>query len=165
MLLRVSLTSQNVRMKFCGRYLQRLIRALLLSMGHLIICFTRRVLIKSNDYGCFKPLLLLYILFEEKCLHAIPSRRVYWADAKLDHIEFCNYDGSHRHTVLSSVPSFRHPYALTLFEDWLYWTDWSRDTVMRADKFSGGKMTKLYTNSAKPMDIHAVHPVRQPPGQ
>lgn len=31
----------------------------------------------------------------------IPNKRIYFADSKLDYIDFCNYDGSGRHQVLA----------------------------------------------------------------
>lgn len=31
----------------------------------------------------------------------IPNKRIYFADSKLDYIDFCNYDGSDRHQVLA----------------------------------------------------------------
>ena len=31
-----------------------------------------------------------------------PNKRLYFADARLDYIEFCDYDGNHRHQVIAS---------------------------------------------------------------
>ena len=31
-----------------------------------------------------------------------PSKRLYFADARLDYIEFCDYDGNNRHQVIAS---------------------------------------------------------------
>jgi hypothetical protein len=42
---------------------------------------------------------------------------------KLFLCRFSDLDGSNRHIVLQGkVP---HPFAMTIFEDWVYWTDWN----------------------------------------
>lgn len=91
-------------------------------------------------------------------------RRVYWIDAHLDHLEFCNYDGNNRHLVLSGSGNIKHPFALTLFEDWVYWTDWHGKKVYKTHKTQGGELKSLFRGIMKPMDIHVVHPLRQPKG-
>ena len=53
----------------------------------------------------------------------LPNKRVYFADSKLDYIDFCNYDGTGRRQVLASSHYLLHAHSLTLFEDTLYWTD------------------------------------------
>lgn len=39
--------------------------------------------------------------------------------------------------VLHSVDYLKHPFSVTTFEDWVYWTDWDREAVFRANKFTG----------------------------
>jgi hypothetical protein len=39
--------------------------------------------------------------------------------------------------VLHSTEYLRHPFSITTFEDWVYWTDWDREAVFRANKFTG----------------------------
>lgn len=58
-------------------------------------------------------------------------------DAKLNTISSCNYDGSARRVVLYSTDVLRHPFSITTFEDWVYWTDWDKAAVYRANKFNG----------------------------
>lgn len=64
------------------------------------------------------------------------SERLYWADAHLDYIASADFDGKHKHVVLSGekVP---HVFAITLFEDNLFWTDWNLKSINRANKFTG----------------------------
>lgn len=52
-------------------------------------------------------------------------------------ISSCNYDGSGRNVVLHSTDTLRHPFSITTFEDWVYWTDWDKEAVFRANKFNG----------------------------
>lgn len=64
-------------------------------------------------------------------------KKIYWADAKLNAISSCNYDGSNRRVVLFSLDVLKHPFSITTFEDWVYWTDWEKQAVFKANKFSG----------------------------
>lgn len=64
-------------------------------------------------------------------------KRVYWVDAKLNTISSCNFDGSQRSQILYSPEYLRHPFSITTFEDFMYWTDWDKQTVFKANKFNG----------------------------
>ncbi|XP_016088355.1 low-density lipoprotein receptor-related protein 1 [Sinocyclocheilus grahami] len=86
--------------------------------------------------------------------------RIYWADAKEDYIEFASLDGSNRHTVLTQdIP---HIFAMTLFEEYIYWTDWETKSINRAHKTLGTNKTMLISTLHRPMDVHIYHPCRQP---
>ncbi|XP_028437900.1 low-density lipoprotein receptor-related protein 1 isoform X2 [Perca flavescens] len=86
--------------------------------------------------------------------------RIYWADAREDYIEFASLDGTNRHTVLSQdIP---HIFAMTLFEEHIYWTDWETKSINRAHKSLGTNKTTLISTLHRPMDIHIYHPYRQP---
>lgn len=89
-----------------------------------------------------------------------PSRKLYWADAKQHAIESSNFDGSDRVKILST--HLPHPFALTIFEDTMYWTDWNTKTVSAANKISGKGFRSVHENFHFPMDVHAFHPSRQP---
>ncbi|XP_012154054.1 low-density lipoprotein receptor isoform X5 [Megachile rotundata] len=94
------------------------------------------------------------------------GRKVYWVDAKLNIIGSCNYDGSGRRTVLYSPVVLRHPFSITTFEDYVYWTDWDKETIFKANKFTGKSVepvTSLRTLQ-HPMVVHVYHPYRQPDG-
>ena len=62
-------------------------------------------------------------------------------------------------SLLSGLP---HPFALTLFEDDLYWTDWQTLSINRADKFGRSGVEVVRSGLESPMDIHAMHRQRQP---
>ncbi|KAM9759324.1 low-density lipoprotein receptor-related protein 1-like isoform 2-T2 [Menidia menidia] len=86
--------------------------------------------------------------------------RIYWADAREDYIAFASLDGSNRHTVLTQdIP---HIFAMTLFEEYIYWTDWETKSINRAHKTLGKNKTMLISTLHRPMDIHIFHPYRQP---
>uniref|UniRef100_A0A6Q2Z0Y6 EGF-like domain-containing protein n=1 Tax=Esox lucius TaxID=8010 RepID=A0A6Q2Z0Y6_ESOLU len=88
--------------------------------------------------------------------------RIYWADAREDYIEFASLDGTNRHTVLTQdIP---HIFAMTLFEEYIYWTDWETKSINRCHKTLGTNKTMLISTLHRPMDIHIYHPYRQPEG-
>ncbi|GAB6033184.1 Low-density lipoprotein receptor- protein 4 [Chamberlinius hualienensis] len=89
-----------------------------------------------------------------------PSKKLYWTDAKHHVIESADLDGSNRKTLIQF--GLRHPFAVSVFEDYLYWTDWHTKSIHRADRFLGLKKPPVHSRLHFPMDIHVVHPQRQP---
>ena len=71
------------------------------------------------------------------------QKLLYWVDAKLNVIQSIKYDGSNRRTVLYSPKIVKHPFSITLFEDWMYWTDWENKAIYKANKFNGGNATAI----------------------
>ncbi|XP_066250185.1 low-density lipoprotein receptor-related protein 2 [Euwallacea similis] len=90
------------------------------------------------------------------------NNRVYFADSKLDFIDFCNYDGSGRQNVLAGSHYLLHPHSLTIFEDTLYWTDRQLNRVLSAHKFKGNNQTVVSHLISQPLSIHVHHPSLQP---
>lgn len=90
------------------------------------------------------------------------TARIYWADAHLDYIAFADLEGRHRHIVLSGA-KVPHVFALSLFDDMLYWTDWNLKAIMRANKFTGADLQTLRNTTHRPYDIHISHTLRQVP--
>lgn len=65
-------------------------------------------------------------------------------------------------TVLTQdVP---HIFAMTLFEEYIYWTDWETKSINRCHKTQGTNKTMLISTLHRPMDVHIYHPYRQPEG-
>ncbi|XP_067141896.1 low-density lipoprotein receptor-related protein 2 isoform X5 [Centruroides vittatus] len=90
------------------------------------------------------------------------SDKIFWADAHLDHIEYSDFDGKNRHIILSGT-SVPHVFAMTLFDDWIYWTDWNLKGIFRAHKYKGDNLEVLRNTSHRPYDIHIYHRLRQLP--
>ena len=61
----------------------------------------------------------------------IPTKRFYFADSKLDFIDFCNYDGTGRQQVIANNHYLLHPHSLSVFEDQIYWTDRQLNRVLK----------------------------------
>uniref|UniRef100_A0A8C5AXU6 EGF-like domain-containing protein n=1 Tax=Gadus morhua TaxID=8049 RepID=A0A8C5AXU6_GADMO len=90
------------------------------------------------------------------------GHRMYWVDAKHHVIERADLDGRNRKAVISQ--GLPHPFAITVFEDSLYWTDWHTKSINSANKFTGKNQEIIRNKLHFPMDIHTLHPQRQPAG-
>lgn len=53
--------------------------------------------------------------------------------------------------------TIQHGFGLTLYGDWLFWTDWVLRAVVRVNKYSGDDVTYMTKNIPRqPMGIIAV---------
>ncbi|EEC19315.1 lipophorin receptor, putative [Ixodes scapularis] len=82
------------------------------------------------------------------------SDRIFWADAKHHQLESADLDGSNRKKLIES--GLPHPFAVTIFEDTLYWTDWQTKSIHTASKFGHQQPSVLYPKLSYPMDIKVV---------
>ncbi|XP_028584444.2 low-density lipoprotein receptor-related protein 6 isoform X3 [Podarcis muralis] len=109
------------------------------------------------------------------------GEKLYWTDSETNRIEVSNLDGSLRKVLfwqeldqpraIALDPargqavikgSLPHPFALTLFEDTLYWTDWTTRSVLACNKYTGENLREIHSNIFSPMDIHVFNQQRQP---
>lgn len=67
--------------------------------------------------------------------------------------------------IISLSLGLPHPFAITVFEDSLYWTDWHTKSINSANKFTGKNQEIIRNKLHFPMDIHTLHPQRQPTGR
>ncbi|KAL1506053.1 hypothetical protein ABEB36_005485 [Hypothenemus hampei] len=88
------------------------------------------------------------------------ANQIYWADAKHNVIESSGLDGSKRKKIVTK--GLPHPFALTIFEDAIFWTDWHTKSITTANKITGAGLKILHSQLYFPMDIHTYHPQRQP---
>ncbi|MGH0132653.1 UNVERIFIED_CONTAM: hypothetical protein FKN15_051430, partial [Acipenser sinensis] len=86
------------------------------------------------------------------------NRRLYWADE--NHILFSDMDGSNRQKVPNQ--DIQGVIGLTVFEDYLYWTDGKSKSINRAHKTSGAERMSLLNSWLAITDIQVYHPFRQP---
>ncbi|XP_033637179.1 very low-density lipoprotein receptor-like [Asterias rubens] len=87
---------------------------------------------------------------------------LFWIDAKLHTLSTCDFNGAGRRTIINSPSLLPHPFAISVFEDSVYWTDWERQCITKANKFTGLEREALLTNLNSPMDIQVFHPQKQP---
>ncbi|XP_071486072.1 low-density lipoprotein receptor-related protein 2-like [Diadema antillarum] len=90
------------------------------------------------------------------------AERLYWCDAHIDYIAFSDLDGEGI-TILPHPEEemFSHPFAISIFEDYVYWTDWTSMRVKRADKLTSAGLSRYVQNIQLPMDVQIYHPLRQ----
>lgn len=86
------------------------------------------------------------------------TKKLYWADALKDRIEVSDLHGRHR---VQLVPEATHPFGLTQFGEHIYWTDWYKKSVERADKTTGRDRTAIRTDLDSVMEIRAVAASKQ----
>ena len=64
------------------------------------------------------------------------NRTLYWCDARLDRIESLDLRYMTR-KIVASAPDIGHPFGITHFEHFLFWTDWSKQMIKRVDLRTG----------------------------
>jgi hypothetical protein len=118
---------------------------------------SRQVLVNTN-VGWVNGLTIDYTIY-----------RVFWVDAKVKRIESMKLDGSDRRLIASILT--QHPFAVTVFGNYLYYTDWKGRVgrggkLRRINKFSGRDRSVVRTNIWRnAMDVKIVHPSRQQSGK
>ena len=83
--------------------------------------------------------------------------KVWWADAHLDYVAYSDFDGNNKHVVLRAKQA-PHVFALTIMDDYLYWSDWNLKAIVRANKFTGKDMQILRNTTHRPYDIRKYGP-------
>uniref|UniRef100_A0A8C1U6L4 Very low-density lipoprotein receptor n=1 Tax=Cyprinus carpio TaxID=7962 RepID=A0A8C1U6L4_CYPCA len=87
--------------------------------------------------------------------------RLYWVDSKLHMLCSVDLNGDNRRKVLQSPDYLAHPFALTVFEDRVFWTDGENEAIYGANKFTGSNVTLLASNLNEPQDIIVYHELIQ----
>jgi integrin beta 2 len=90
------------------------------------------------------------------------KKRIFFLDAKSKEIHTIDYDGNDDRRILKNDEYLSHPFAITIYENYIYWTDWRISGVLRADKFTGTNITMISHAISQAFDIKIMHPSRQP---
>ncbi|KAG1656291.1 Low-density lipoprotein receptor-related protein 4 [Nymphon striatum] len=85
-------------------------------------------------------------------------KKLYWADAKLDKIEYSDFNGKNRRIVLTSLP---HPFGLTMDDSHIYWTDWKTKSIEKADKLKGQNRVIILSDIEGLRQLRMVSAFRQ----
>ncbi|XP_076875743.1 very low-density lipoprotein receptor isoform X2 [Brachyhypopomus gauderio] len=87
--------------------------------------------------------------------------RLYWVDSKLHTLCSVDLNGDNRRKVLQSQNYLAHPFALTVFEDRVFWTEGESEAIYGANKFTGLDVIMLANNLNEPQDIIVYHELIQ----
>ena len=97
---------------------------------------------------------------------AFDTKELFFGDAREDYIAYSNLDGTNIRRVVSQSQNpginLHHIFALTVFEDYIYWTDWETKSIERCNKYTGEDHETILTAIHRPMDLAIYHPLRQP---
>ncbi|XP_015434155.1 PREDICTED: vitellogenin receptor [Dufourea novaeangliae] len=88
------------------------------------------------------------------------NNRLYWIDSKLKIIESIRLDGSDRRTILKGIGM--KPFSLAMFENKLFWSDWTSKTIQSCDKYTGEDRNILVHEKSTIYGIHIYHSVLKP---
>lgn len=97
---------------------------------------------------------------------AYDTDELFWGDAREDYIAVSDLDGKNIRIIASRtrMPTLQlhHVFAIAVWEDFVYWTDWETKSVERCHKYRGDQCSSLLSTVHRPMDLRVVHPLRQP---
>lgn len=87
------------------------------------------------------------------------DRKLYWTDAVREKIERSDLNGQNREVLISATI---YPFSITVFRDYIYWTDLQLRGVYRAEKHTGANMIEMVKRlEDSPRDIQVYSVTRQ----
>lgn len=109
-------------------------RSLQLDLGNRKMFWTdwKAGVVESSDMdGTGRSVLASNLMWPNALAIDPPHRRIYWMEASTNTLESVKYDGTDRRLLTSGT--VQHVYAMDLWANFLYFTDWSTSTVYKCD--------------------------------
>ncbi|RNA22802.1 low-density lipo receptor-related 2, partial [Brachionus plicatilis] len=92
------------------------------------------------------------------------TKRIFWTDTHLRHIEFSDYNGNNRFIAIHTNQT-AYPFALTYYQGMIYWTDLSEHSIYSANALNGKNKTTIRQSTAHMVfDMNVYHYSLQPNG-
>lgn len=88
---------------------------------------------------------------------------LYWADAALHRIEKMDLGGATRTFFMTTVLS--HPFSMTVFKQFVYWSEWHYQGIFRVNKYTGLQDSKVRKRIFRPTGLAFLDKYRQLPGK
>lgn len=96
--------------------------------------------------------LLKYIL--NFVYYTVKLLQLLFCSAIRQKIERSSLTGSNREVIVSTAI---YPFAMTMFGQFIYWSDWNTRSIYRANKHDGSDQRVMIQNlPSRPMDIHVL---------
>lgn len=70
-----------------------------------------------------------------------------------------------RKMVLNGGTQAPHPFGMTVFENHVFFTDWTKMGVIRANRFNGSNPSLIYRTAKRPGHVVVSHSLLQPVGK
>jgi len=86
---------------------------------------------------------------------------LYWTDDHVNQLMSCDL-GGHNMKVLPVSILVTQPYAVTVFQSNLYWTDHSNSYINIVNQFTGANQGSIFASLNQPTGICVIHYSRQP---
>ena len=81
------------------------------------------------------------------------AERIYWVDAREDYIGSSDLHGKMFKKIIEKDEFVAHPFSVAIFKDTMYWDDWKRNAIFRADKDRGIDVGSLAHQLSGLMDL------------
>ncbi|XP_075056354.1 low-density lipoprotein receptor-related protein 2-like [Mixophyes fleayi] len=88
------------------------------------------------------------------------SWKIYWSDDKFHSIGSATLDGTNIKVI--QIENIQSPFALTVFEDEIYWSEIKTRTVQKMNKKTGKNASVLIKRHGQPYGLKVMHEVLQP---
>ncbi|PAV56600.1 hypothetical protein WR25_00279 [Diploscapter pachys] len=85
------------------------------------------------------------------------TKRIYWVDAKSDSIHTMGYDGKDQKEIIRNERHLGHPFSVEIFENYVYWTDWRTNAILRTDKVNTTDIALVEKATTQPFSMKIVH--------
>lgn len=87
------------------------------------------------------------------------DKRLFWIDTELRTLESSDFNGNHRSVIVG--PHLPKPHSLTVYQDYVYWSDWETGSIERVFKSNGTNQIRIQDNLDFVVDVRVYHSSRQ----